>query len=138
MSDKPLAMMPMISVGDVDAVRDFYTEKLGFEHQMGVLGKDGKLDFVNVVLGDASIMFARPQDGSAPGKPPHSVDLYVNVDKVDAHHDRAKAAGVKVVDALTDQWWGDRTYVIQDPNGYRVWFYEKVGEPVPPAGMKIV
>lgn len=42
MSDpKPIAMMPMISVDDVDAARDYYTQKLGFEHQMGVVGKDG-------------------------------------------------------------------------------------------------
>ena len=138
MSEKPLAMMPMISVSDVDTVRDFYTQKLGFEHQMGVLGKDGKLDFVNVVLGDASIMFARPQDGSQPSGAPHNVDLYVNVNKVDAHHKQSTAAGAKVVDELTDQWWGDRTYVIQDPNGYRVWFYEHKSDPVPPEGMKIV
>ena len=135
---QPIPVMPMISVGDVDAVRDFYTQKLGFEHQMGVVGKDGKLDFVNMVIGSASLMFSRPMDGSTPPDGDRTVDLYVNVSNVDDHHSATKAAGVEIVDELTDQWWGDRTYVIKDPNGYRVWFFQNVGEPTPPEGMKIV
>lgn len=136
---KPVSVMPMIAVDDVDAARDFYVEKLGFEHQMGVVGKDGKLDFVNVVMGAASLMFSRAPEGvNAGGKGPRTVDLYVNVDQVDKHHDRVKGAGVAVAEPLTDQWWGDRTYVINDPNGYRVWFYQRVGEAVPPEGTKIV
>jgi PhnB protein len=130
--------MPMITVDDVDATRDFYTKKLGFEHQMGVVGKDGNLDFVNVVIGEASVMFARPPEGVDPGTGPRPVDLYINVGNVDAHHDKTKAAGLEVIEELTDQWWGDRTYVIQDLNGYRLWFYQKVGEPAPPEGTKIV
>lgn len=93
---------------------------------------------MNVVIGEASIMFARPPEPVDLGAPPRTVDLYINVNNVDAHHGQAKAAGVKIVDELTDQWWGDRTYIIEDLNGYRVWFYQKTGEPTPPEGMKIV
>ena len=45
---------------------------------------------------------------------------------------------VNVTDRLTTQWWGDRTFKVMDPNGYEVWFYQTVGEPKPPQGMKIV
>lgn len=45
---------------------------------------------------------------------------------------------VNVTDRLTTQWWGDRTFMVMDPNGYEVWFYQTVGEPKPPQGMKIV
>ena len=41
-------------------------------------------------------------------------------------------------DPLTLQWWGDRTFKVQDPNGYVVWFYTNVSEPKPPQGMKVV
>src|SRR5262245_58294947 len=57
--EKPNSVMPMVGVPSVDDARKFYVEKLGFEQQMGVLGKDGKLDFVNVVRNGASIMFSR-------------------------------------------------------------------------------
>ncbi len=133
-----ISIMPIVAVPSVDEVRDFYVEKLGFEHQMGVVGKDGKLDFVTMVLGSASVMFSRGQ-GTSPGdKTPKPVELYVNVSDVDAHHDRTKKAGVKIVEPLTNQWWGDRTYIAQDPNGYRLWFFTKKGDPVPPPGTKIV
>ena len=46
-------LMPMISVDSVDQARGFYVDKLGFGHQMGVLGKDGQLDFCTVALGGA-------------------------------------------------------------------------------------
>ena len=59
-------VMPMIVVGSVDAIRNFYVDTLGFTHVMGMVGKDGQLDFCTVVMGDARIMFMR-----APGDARH-------------------------------------------------------------------
>ncbi len=52
-------VIPMIAVDSVDATRDYYLSKLGFTHVMGVVGKDGQLDFVTVILGGARVMFMR-------------------------------------------------------------------------------
>jgi hypothetical protein len=54
----PKAVMPIITVGSVDEVRNFYVEKLGFDHLMGVVGKDSEFDFVTVIKEGARIMFA--------------------------------------------------------------------------------
>jgi uncharacterized glyoxalase superfamily protein PhnB len=132
-------VMPIIAVESVDAVRDFYVDKLGFQHVMGMVGKDGQLDFVTVVLGGARVMFSRAMNGSSqsrPGKQP--VDIYLQVDDVDAYHTRVKKNGVKISDPLTLQWWGDRTFKVLDPNGYEIWFYTNVAEPKPPQGAKLV
>jgi len=58
-------LMPMISVESVDQVRAFYVEKLGFDHLMGMLGKDGQLDFCTVTLGGAKVMLTRTQEKMA-------------------------------------------------------------------------
>ena len=136
-------VMPMIAVESVDAVRDFYVDKLGFTHVMGMVGKDGQLDFVTVVLGGARVMFSRAPgaDGAPPraarsGKQP--VEIYLQVDDVDAYHDQVKKKTVKISDPLTLQWWGDRTFKVLDPNGYEIWFYTNVAEPKPPQGAKLV
>src|SRR5882672_4190554 len=42
-------VMPMIVVASVDAIRNFYVDTLGFSHVMGMVGKDGQLDFCTVV-----------------------------------------------------------------------------------------
>jgi PhnB protein len=136
----PKQLMPIITVESVDAARDFYVGTLGFDHVMGVLGKDGQLDFVTVVMGGARVMFSRPRATPAPpsssGKQP--VALYLEVADVQAYHDLLKKKGVKITDDLVNQWWGDRTFKIMDPGGYEIWFYQTVGEPRPPQGTKLV
>jgi uncharacterized glyoxalase superfamily protein PhnB len=130
-------VMPMIGVDSVDAVRDFYVDKLGFEHVMGMVGKDGQLDFVTVVRDGARIMFSRAPGAARPaGKQP--VEIYLQVDNVDRYHDTVTRNGVTISDPLTMQWWGDRTFKVLDPNGYEIWFYTNVAEPTPPQGAKLV
>jgi uncharacterized glyoxalase superfamily protein PhnB len=70
------------------------------------------------------------------GKQP--VEIYLEVEDVDALHNRLKKNGVAISDPLTLQWWGDRTFKVLDPNGYEIWFYSHVAEPTPPQGAKLV
>jgi PhnB protein len=133
----PKAVMPIISVKSVDEVRNFYVEKLGFDHLMGVVGKDGEFDFVTVVKDGARIMFARASaPGAAPSKQP--VEIYLEVRNVEAYCREVQKKGVRITDPLTVQWWGDRTFKVMDPCGYELWFYQTTSEPRPPEGMKIV
>ena len=134
-------LMPMISVDSVDRARAFYVEKLGFGHLMGMLGKDGQLDFCTVELGGAKVMLMRPQeemDGTSTSASKRPVEIYLEVDNVDAYHDQLRNHGVRITAPLTDQWWGDRTFTVMDPFGYQIWFYQTVGEPRPPQGAKLV
>jgi uncharacterized glyoxalase superfamily protein PhnB len=132
-------VMPIVAVASVDATRDFYVDTLGFTHMMGVVGKDGELEFCSVLLGGAQVMFTRnrPAATVAAGTA-QAVEIYLEVDDVDALHGRLQKKGVRIVEPLTLQWWGDRTFKVQDPNGYVIWFYTNVGEPKPPQGMKVV
>jgi PhnB protein len=138
---QPAQVMPMISVDSVDLARTFYVEKLGFDHMMGMLGKDGQLQFCTVTIGGAKIMLNRPveqTDGISLSTSKRPVAIYLEVSDVNAYHDQVKKRGVKITDPLTDQWWGDRTFTVIDPFGYQIWFYQTVGEVKPPQGAKIV
>jgi catechol 2,3-dioxygenase-like lactoylglutathione lyase family enzyme len=44
-------------------------------------------------------------------------DVSIEVDDVDAVHDRARAAGAEIVYPLTDEEWGLRRFFVRDPNG---------------------
>ena len=137
----PKAVMPIIYISSVDAMRNYYVDALGFEHVMGMVGKDGKLDFCTVVKDGARIMFARAPDLSdskaAPVK--QSVVIYFEVANVTLYHDQLrKKTGVTITDPLTLQWWGDKTFKVVDPCGYEIWFYQTVGEVKPPDGAKLV
>jgi uncharacterized glyoxalase superfamily protein PhnB len=131
-------VMPIIAVGSVDDVRTFYVDTLGFEHVMGMVGKDGQLDFCTVVLGQARVMFTRAAGAGRPPAGKQPVEIYLEVEDVDGLYQRLKKKGVKISDPLTLQWWGDRTFKVLDPNGYEIWFYTNVAEPKPPQGAKLV
>ena len=138
----PKAVMPIIAVESVDTVRDFYVDVLGFDHVMGVVGKDGKFDFCTVVKDGARIMFSRAPGKTSGGKAAPAqqpVAIYLEVTDVVAYHDQLKKkSGAKITDPLALQWWGDKTFKVMDPCGYEIWFYQTVGEVKPPEGAKIV
>ena len=131
-------VMPMVAVASVDRTQDFYVDTLGFTHVMGMVGKDGQLDFVTVVMGEARIMFMRAPGGAPPPAVKQPVEIYLEVEDVDALHKTLTKKGVTLTAPLTLQWWGDRTFKVLDPNGYEIWFYTNVAEPKPPAGAKLV
>src|SRR2546426_6424811 len=130
--------MPIIGVGSVDRARNFYVDTLGFTHVMGMIGKDGQFDFCTVVMGGARIMFMRAPGGTPASSGKQPVEIYLEVENVDALHNDLKKKGVAISDPLTLQWWGDRTFKVLDPNGYEIWFYTNVAEPTPPQGAKLV
>lgn len=135
-------VIPSFWVDSIEPLRNFYLEKLGFGHMMGVVGKDGKLDFCIVTRDSAMIMLGRPEDrieGTAEKYPTRRpIEIYVNVKDVDRFHAEVKERGVAIVDPLTTQWWGDRTFAVKDPYGYQLWFFQTVSEPAPPPGVKMI
>jgi predicted enzyme related to lactoylglutathione lyase len=41
----------------------------------------------------------------------------IEVDDIDAVHERARGAGAEILYPLTDEEWGFRRFVVRDPNG---------------------
>lgn len=141
-ADRAAQVVPNIYVDAIEEIRDFYIDSLGFAHMMGVVGKDGRLDFCIVTRAGAMIMFARPQqqmDGTAVAHAtPRPLAIYFEVSDADAYHHEVRARGVTITDPLTNQWWGDRTFAVRDPYGYQLWFYQHVGGMAPPPGVTVV
>jgi uncharacterized glyoxalase superfamily protein PhnB len=135
---------PNLVVEDVEKLRSFYLEKLGFGHMMGIVGKDGKLDFCIVNREGAMIMLSRPTDRVEGSAQKHAtrrpLEIYIEVGDVDGYHDQVRGQ-VKVSEPLKTQWWGDRNFGVDDPYGYRLWFYKTVQSfdtIQPPEGIKLV
>lgn len=62
-----------------------------------------------------SAAYASP--ASLQGKNTQTVHIHTDED-VDAHCDRARAAGAEIVEPPTNQFYGDRTYRCRDPEGH--------------------
>ena len=135
-------VVPSLLVEAIEPLRDFYLQKLGFEHLMGIVGKDGKLDTAIVVCQGMNVMLGRaerpiPGIERAPGQD-RPVELYFYVKDVDAFHAAVAGRGVEVADPLTTHWWGDRSFRVKDPYGYSLYFAQTVGGFDPPAGIDAI
>jgi len=112
----------------------FYEAAFGFEqNDESMIDDAGRIQHAGMRLGDAAIMFApeSPDGGmrapSSSGAPDsHSFYIYVpDVDKLAA---QAHKAGATVLQAPTDQFWGDRIAVFKCPDGYHWTFATHVAE----------
>lgn len=128
---------PMLSVRDVEASMKFYTERLGFTFEGTSLpGDDGKPVFAGVKRGETTIWLDHTEYADLPPDTPLGVgvELYISLDKaedIDALYETLKAAGVKIVGELQEQFWGDKRFVLQDVDGYRLSVSKNVREVSP-------
>jgi len=123
---------------------DWLCEAFGFEVQMKVEGKGGRIEHSELVFGGGLIMVGSADDPKS-DKFPHrrspgqiggsnTQNLFVYVDDVEAHCARARAAGAKIVTAPTTtdygaEYWSDRTYECEDVGGHHWWFAQRVRDP---------
>ncbi len=123
------SLFPDVCTEKLAASRDFYRELLGFEV---VFENDW---YVQLRLPDTpavQIAFVEQGHPSVPpghGKPPQGVLVTVELEDAAASHARARALGLEVVYPLRDESWGQRHYMVLDPNGLLV----DVVELIPPA-----
>lgn len=115
---------PHLIMNDTSSALAWYGKALGAETLSSSPGPDGKIMHAEMRIGNSHIYL---NDAMGGGKSPKSlggspVSLWVYVDDCDALFNRAVAAGAKVppgpMGALADQFWGDRTGMITDPEGF--------------------
>jgi uncharacterized glyoxalase superfamily protein PhnB len=125
-------LTPNLLVANVERSLAFYEDVLGFERGMSV-PEQSPFVFASVTGGSVEIFF---NDAAAAikeypgfgGKPlGASGTMFVEIEGVDALHDRLKAAGVPIVMPLVTQFYGMREFAIEDPDGYVITFAQRVG-----------
>jgi len=128
---------PYLYYQDVAAALRFLADAFGFHEKLRMPGPDGKIAHAEMTLGDGLVMMGCP--GAEYRNPKRlgqtTQSLYVYVDDVDAHCARAKKAGAKIVDEPEDQFYGDRRYGAEDPEGHH-WFFATHTRDVAPEDLK--
>ena len=117
---------PRISVGlSCDGAADaiaFYTEILGMTERMRIPMGD-RIGHSELMLGDSLVMVADEFAEMGFHSPKHyggsPIQLSVYVEDVDATFAAALAAGATEVRPVVDQFYGDRSGMIEDPWGHR-------------------
>ena len=114
---------------DPMAALDWLERAFGFERVMVITDADGNLGHSEMRFGDGYVMIGA--EWAAPAASPASVggrntqSLHVHLTEgIEAHCARARAAGAVILQDLEDQFYGDRTYRAQDPEGH-VWTFSQ-------------
>jgi PhnB protein len=112
---------PYLLYEDCVAALDFLSKAFGFTEQMRIPGPDGNITHAEMSLADGFIMMGTPgPEYENPNRHGHvHATVYVYVDDVDKHFEQAKAAGAKIISEPQDQFYGDRNYTAEDPQGHQ-------------------
>jgi uncharacterized glyoxalase superfamily protein PhnB len=115
---------PYLLYEDVAAAIDWLGAAFGFRERTRIPGPGGKVAHAEMELADGLIMMGCPSPQYRNPKRLGQITqhLYVYVDGIDAHFERAKKAGAKIVEEPKDQFYGDRRYGAEDPEGH-CWFF---------------
>lgn len=118
---------------DSSAALDWLEQAFGFERGMVIHDQDGHLVHAEVRCGDGRIIVGAEwadfvaSPASVGGK--NTQMVHVRLDEgIEAHCERAKAAGAEILQAPKDEFYGDRTYRARDPEGHVWTFGQKVCE----------
>ena len=119
-------IVPTLRYRDAAAAIDWLCEAFGFERHLVVPGEGGRIVHAQLVCGNGMIMLGSAGDDEFDRlqKPPADVggvgtqSPYIIVPDADAHYERAKAAGARIVYEIRDEDYGGRGYSCLDPEGH--------------------
>ena len=119
-------LIPVLTYQDIPAAHDFLVNAFGF-HSGGVhRNAEGEAIHGEVRVGEAAIWLHRVTSEHRLSSPLASdianSGLFVHVDDVDAHYERARAAGAQIDSQPVDRPYGQREYGARDLEGHRWWF----------------
>ncbi len=133
------AVTPYLIIDGAARAIDFYKTAFGATELFRLAQPDGRVGHAELQIGDSRIMLADefPEMGArgprAVGGTPVTLHLYI--DDVDAVVARAIAAGAKVLRPVQDQFYGDRSGMLEDPFGH-YWHVATHTEDVSPEEME--
>jgi uncharacterized glyoxalase superfamily protein PhnB len=124
-------IVPQVPYQDISAALAFLERAFGFREipTARFVRADGELLHATVEFGNSLVGVGgqghhgaiSPMSGGG-----ESQFISVQVDDVDAHYQRAVAAGARIADELRDHSWGERTYWALDLEGHRWRFAQSI------------
>jgi len=114
---------PYMSVRDCVAAIEFYRRAFGAEKTMQLTMPDGTIAHAEIRIGDSTVMLSE-ENKEWGNKSPATLGgspmfLMIYAPDVDAAFRKAIAAGATEVQAVKDQFYGDRSGTLKDPYGYQ-------------------
>ena len=127
-SAPPATVVPVLVYPNVETAIDWLTGAFGFVERLRAPGPDGAISHAQLNVADGAIMIGGPFQ-----LPQDAVPRYVliHVDDVDAHYERARRFGARIVQPPQDMPFGERQYSAVDLAGYGWTFSQSIADVAP-------
>jgi uncharacterized glyoxalase superfamily protein PhnB len=124
------SVVPELVYVDVEQAVDWLCAAFGFTELWRAGGHRARIAIGNGVL---IVADADPDYGRAAPKrdEPRCHSVLVKVDDVDAHHDRARQHGARILGPPRDYPYGERQYSAEDLGGHRWTFTQAIADLAP-------
>lgn len=126
----PLAITPYLYYENVERALEWLSDAFGFHERKEetMRGAEGTVVHASMELGSGIIMLGNPgADYQNPKRLGQTTqNLYVYVDDVGLHFERAKQAGATVLSDPEETFYGDRRYGVEDLEGHHWYFAQKL------------
>jgi uncharacterized glyoxalase superfamily protein PhnB len=116
-------LFPFLRYRDAPAAIDWLVQAFGFEEQMVVPAENGTVAHAQLSFGPGVIMLGTARDDELRMNSPRDLGgvnqgIYIYLEDVDAHCERARAAGAEIIRGPEDTDYGSREYTARDPEGH--------------------
>jgi uncharacterized glyoxalase superfamily protein PhnB len=131
-----------VTYRDPKAAYAWLEKAFGFEPFMILIDAEGRLMHSEMTFAGGMVMIGGEWSGahvspaSVGGKNTQAIHVQLT-ESVDAHCERARAAGAKILVEPDTQFYGDRTYRALDPEGHIWVFAESVQDTTPEDWAKV-
>ena len=134
-------IVPFIGYEDAAGAIEWLEEAFGFEENRSERREEGGvIGHAELALGGATIYLSTPEGYVSPRRMRETSELarraydnpwvidgyFVEVDDVETHVDRARAAGATILRELEEPGVGFRIYTAEDPEGHRWMFGQRL------------
>jgi len=111
-------VIPELAYPDVEEATHWLCKAFGFTVRLRIGSHRAQL-----VYGEGAVVVIEGRAGDAAA---HAV--LVRVEDADAHHERALAAGARILNPPTDYPYGERQYNVEDIGGHRWTFSQSIAD----------
>jgi uncharacterized glyoxalase superfamily protein PhnB len=119
----PGGVVPFLAYSDVERAIAWLSGAFGFTERLRTRPEpDGTIHHAQVVAGQGAIVLTTRRGQ----EPPPGFALLVRVEDVDAHYERARQFGARILNPPKTAEFGERQYSVEDLAGYHWTFSQSV------------